>query len=63
MKLTSQQREEQRIRFRQRLMTLPGGPAWLLHVGRMYEFNEKLLAPDHIGLPKNLLDAHAQYVT
>ena len=36
-------------------MTIPGGVAWLLRMGRMYEFKERLLCPTHIGLPKELM--------
>jgi hypothetical protein len=35
-------------------MALPGGVAWLLHCSRLYDFRERLLAPDHIGLPRAL---------
>ena len=51
------QREEVRIRFRQRLMALPGGVAYLLHVARLYDFGERLLGPDSVGLPDGLRTA------
>ena len=43
-----------RIRWRSALLAAPGGSAWLVHVGRLFEFNEKLLGPRHIGLPQEL---------
>lgn len=41
----------QRIKWRAQLMSLPGGVDWLLHCAQLYDFSEKLLGPDHIGLP------------
>lgn len=45
--------EEYRIRFRQALMSLPGGTKWLVHVGQLFGFRERLLGPG-IGLPDEL---------
>ena len=47
-------RKYRRIDFRRRLMACDGGPEWLLHCARLYNFRERLLGPDHIGLPKSL---------
>lgn len=52
--LDALQREEQRIRFRQTLMSLPGGVAWLLHVSRLFDFRESLLGPGGFGVPHPL---------
>lgn len=46
--------QAKRIQWRERLMRCDGGPEWLLHVSRLYGFREKLLGPDHIGLPDTL---------
>ncbi len=52
--LDAHQRQEQRIRFRQDLMSLPGGVAWLLHVSRLFDFRESVLGPGGFGLPHRL---------
>jgi hypothetical protein len=43
-----------RIRFRQALLSLPGGPAWLVHIGRLFGFHERFFAPGNFGLPNVL---------
>lgn len=43
-----------RIRFRQALLSLPGGPAWMVHIGRLFGFRERFFAPGNFGLPRAL---------
>lgn len=43
-----------RIRWRALLMSITGGPEWLIHVSGLYDCRERLLGPDHIGLPDDL---------
>lgn len=50
----SMQREVQRIEWRRAMMQVEGGVEWLLHVSRLYGFRERLIAPDHIGMPTAL---------
>lgn len=47
-------RESVRIQFRQALLSLPGGPAWLVHIGRLFGFREQFFAPGNFGLPTAL---------
>ena len=53
-------REAVRIRWRQTLMSVPGGVAWLLHVSRLYDHQERLIGPHHIGLPDDIRLSMAQ---
>lgn len=46
--------EYQRIRFRQAVMSLPGGANWLAHIARLFGTREKFFAPGNFGFPRRL---------
>lgn len=46
--------EEQRIRWRSQLMSCPGGVDWLCHLGRLFGWNESILGPGLVGIPRHL---------
>jgi len=54
---SSLEAERQRILWRQRRMAVPGGVDWLLHCARLYGDRERLLGPDHLGLPSKIAQA------
>lgn len=43
-----------RIHWRRQLLNTPGGQQWLLHCTRLYGFRERLLSPEHLGLPASI---------
>lgn len=49
------QRELQRIKFRQTLMSIPGGVQWLVHIGKLFGFSERFLGPGNFGMPQKLM--------
>jgi len=49
-----EQEEDRRIQFRQDLLSLPGGQAWLIHVGGLFGWRERLLGPGGFGMPDGL---------
>lgn len=57
--LSSLEAERLRILWRQRLMAVPGGVGWLLHCARLYNDRERLLGPDHLGLPRAIAQTMA----
>ena len=50
----SMRREAQRAAWRRKLMETPDGVAWLVHVSRLFGHVERLIGPEHIGLPDAL---------
>lgn len=47
----SAREEAATILCRQRLMSVPGGVEWLLHVCRLYGHNYRFIRPSNIGVP------------
>ena len=43
-----------RINFRRDMLSLPGGPEWLLHISRLFGPSERILGPGNFGLPDRL---------
>ena len=47
-------RELRRIHFRQAVLSLPGGAAWLCVVGRLFGYDERFFGPGDVGMPNVL---------
>lgn len=45
---------ERRIRFRQDLMSIPGGTAYLVKMGGLFGLTDKALGPGSWGMPDTL---------
>ncbi len=48
------QKELTRIKFRARVLSMPGGSEWLCHIGRLFGFNSKFMSPGNFGFPPKL---------
>jgi len=53
--------ESDRIRWRQDLLALVGGPEWLCRIGELFGWNERCFGPDDVGMPDGLrVQMHAR---